>query len=124
MTNVDLVGFVTGDSLRNLIRGAICTVLPAEWYENCPMSILESMALARPVIGSNIGGIPELINPEEDGLIVDSGSTEQLAAAISRLGNDVAKSLRMGANARAKVERDFSPENHYKQISAVYEKLL
>ena len=123
ITNVRFAGFATGNALQELIRGAVCTVLPAEWYENCPMSVLESLAYARPVIGTRIGGIPELVDHGQDGLIVEPANAEQLAAALEELGSNPEKARQMGQVGREKVARDFSPAQHYQQIKAVYEKL-
>ena len=71
--HIHLLGFKQGDELRELIRNSLCTVLPSEWYENCPMSVLESYAYGKPVIGADIGGIPELIVDGTDGFLVPSG---------------------------------------------------
>lgn len=59
--NVSFVGFKTGDELKELISKATFSVYPSEWYENCPFSVMESISLGIPVLGSDIGGIPELI---------------------------------------------------------------
>ena len=124
MQNVRFPGFVEGTALQDLIRGAVCTVLPAEWYENCPMSVLESLAYARPVIGTRIGGIPELIDDGQDGLIVEPAHKDQLSAALRELGGNPQKASRMGLAGREKVARSFSPAHHYEQIRAVYDNLL
>jgi glycosyltransferase involved in cell wall biosynthesis len=57
--DVVFLGFLTADMLNDVIRRARCVVLPSEWYENAPMSLLEAYALGKPVIGARIGGIPE-----------------------------------------------------------------
>ncbi len=124
LANVEFPGFVSGTALHELVRGATCTVLPSEWYENCPMSLLESLAFARPVIGARIGGIPELIEHEQDGLLFDPGNAEQLAEALARIGRNAVTAVEMGMAGLEKVRRDFSPAVHYEQISAIYTKLL
>ncbi len=124
MQNVRFPGFVEGTELQDMIRGAVCTVLPAEWYENCPMSVLESLAYARPVIGTRIGGIPELIDDGQDGLIVEPGDREQLSVALRELGGNPHQSALMGRAGREKVARRFSPAHHYAQIRAIYDQLL
>ncbi|MCR4754384.1 MAG: glycosyltransferase family 4 protein [Lachnospiraceae bacterium] len=60
--NVRFVGFKTGDGLKELISKATFSVYPSEWYENCPFSVMESINLGTPVLGSDIGGIPELVD--------------------------------------------------------------
>jgi glycosyltransferase involved in cell wall biosynthesis len=60
-------------------------VLPSEWYENAPMSILESYASGKPIIGANIGGIPEMIEEGRTGWCFESGNIEELAIVLSRV---------------------------------------
>ena len=124
LKNVELLGFVEGKALHTLIRESSCTLVPSEWYENCPMSVLESMALGRSVIGTRIGGIPELIRHEEDGMLVDPAEPEQLASAIERLCSDSARAEQMGMAARRKVEKEFSASRHYTHIAQVYSELI
>lgn len=86
--NIDAVGFKSGDELKALIRNAMFSVSPSECYENCSMSIIESLSLGTAVIGANIGGTPELIVPGETGLIFESGNKASLKNAIQTLYND------------------------------------
>ena len=88
LTNCDLLGFISGDSLIEAIKQATICVFPSIWYENCPMSIMESIALGTPVIGSNIGGIPELIENGVTGFIVKPASVEDLQKKIEILYSD------------------------------------
>jgi len=67
---VEFVGFKGRDELDELIAHSLFTVVPSRWYDNCPMSVLESFAYEKPVIGSNLGGIPEQITPE-CGMLLD-----------------------------------------------------
>jgi len=78
LKNVIFKGYKSGSEFQNLIRNAMFTILPSECYENCPISILESFAMGKPVIGANIGGIPELINEGSDGLLFESGNAADL----------------------------------------------
>ena len=72
VSNIKNVGFQTGEALEMLIREARFTVIPSECYENCPFSVLESISLGTPVLGANIGGIPELIRVGRTGEIFSS----------------------------------------------------
>ncbi|WP_051545388.1 glycosyltransferase [Butyrivibrio sp. MC2021] len=76
------VGFRTGADLKKLISGALFTVYPSEWYENNPFSVMESQQLGVPVIGANIGGIPELIKDGVTGRLFEPGDARDLAAII------------------------------------------
>ena len=55
--NVDYVGMKQGEELKQLIRGSRAVILPSIWYENQPLSILESFAMGKPVIASDLGGM-------------------------------------------------------------------
>ena len=83
--NAAEVGFRTGADLNKLIKGAYCTVYPSEWYENNPFSVMESQEQLVPVIGANIGGIPELINVGKTGELFESGNCTELKIKIESL---------------------------------------
>ena len=85
LNNCEMLGFKSGKELEDLIANAVCSVLPSIWYENCPMTVLESIALGTPVIGANIGGIPELIDNGRTGLIFESGKAEELKMCIEQI---------------------------------------
>lgn len=88
LPNVKNAGFLSGEELHTLIREAKFSIYPSEWYENCPFSVMESISFGTPVIGANIGGIPELIDEGNTGLLYTSGSVEELTGAIRRLWSD------------------------------------
>ena len=80
--NVKNVGFQTGQKLEDLIRGAKCSVYPSIWYENCPFSVMESIMYGTPVVGADIGGIPELIEEGKTGVLFESGNSADFERAI------------------------------------------
>lgn len=82
--NVEFVGYKTGEELYNFVRNAKFVCVPSEWYENNPMTIVESYSMGVPVIGANIGGIPEIIEEGETGLLFESGDTESLEKAVQK----------------------------------------
>ena len=71
---VKLLGFLNKEQMIEYIRKCKFVVVPSIWYENCPYSILETLAIGKPIIGANIGGIPELISHNENGFIYNSKS--------------------------------------------------
>ena len=85
--NITFVGFQRGEALEKLIREARFSIYPSEWYENCPFSVMESQMYGTPVIGADIGGIPELITLGDapTGMLFESGNAEALLTAISTL---------------------------------------
>lgn len=88
VSNIKDVGFYSGDALKNLISKARFSIYPSEWYENCPFSVMESQMYGTPVIGADVGGIPELIQENKTGELFESGKKEQLRDKICSLWND------------------------------------
>ena len=86
--NIKNVGFQTGKDLEMLIREAKFSLYSSEWYENCPFSVMESQMYLTPVIGANIGGIPELIQEGKTGLLYESGNVKDLIHKIKTLWED------------------------------------
>ena len=86
--NIRNVGFQRGEALETLIREAKLTVYPSEWYENCPFSVMESILYGTPVLGADIGGIPELIQPGVNGEMFESGNREVLIGWIRKMWED------------------------------------
>ena len=86
--NIKNVGFQTGGALEMLIREAKFTVFPSECYENCPFSVMESQMYGTPVLGANIGGIPELIKVGETGELFESGSSKELLLKTESMWNN------------------------------------
>ncbi|MDE6469444.1 MAG: glycosyltransferase family 4 protein [Eubacterium sp.] len=96
--NIEAVGFKTGNELKGLIRNAAFSITPSECYENCSMSIIESLSMGTPVIGSDIGGTPELIENNKTGLIFEAGNKSDLKRAIISLYKNSENTLKMRKN--------------------------
>ena len=114
--HIHLLGFKQGDELRDLILNSICTVLPSEWYENCPMSVLESYAYGKPVIGANIGGIPELIVDGVDGFLVPSGGCETLRDRLLWMSEHRDEAVEMDARVATKWKQSLTPTFTMKEL--------
>ena len=93
--NVTNVGFKTGEELEMLIRKAACSVCPSTCYENCPFSVMESIMYGTPVVGTNIGGIPELVQDGKTGVLFKNGDSADFERAINEA---LAKSEEMSKN--------------------------
>ena len=89
--NVENRGFLTGDKLKETIRGARLCIFPSEWYENCPFSVMEAQTYGVPVLAAEIGGAPELIRVGETGELFTAGNVEELTGKIQELFHDTEK---------------------------------
>ena len=89
-----MLGYRTGNELKNLILNSSAVVMPSLWHENMPFSLIETLALKRPVIISRVGGMPELIKEGFNGLTFKSGNIPELAQKIdllSKMNFDLSK---------------------------------
>jgi glycosyltransferase involved in cell wall biosynthesis/SAM-dependent methyltransferase len=86
--------------------------------------LVEAMAAGKPVIGTTIGGIPEIIEDGVTGLLVPPGSPDDLARAIIKILRDPDLAHRMGAAGRERVKARFSPERSMAEIQKIYEKFV
>lgn len=116
--NVKHVGFQQGDALKKLIAEARFTVYPSVWYENCPLSVMESIASGTPVIGARIGGIPELIEDGKTGLLFESGNVQELTKQIRRLWDDAA--LRASCEAACRAQHFDTAEEYARKLLTYY----
>jgi glycosyltransferase involved in cell wall biosynthesis len=122
--DVVFAGHLRGQALHAVIREARGIVLPSEWYENAPVSLLEAYALGKPVIGARIGGIPELVRENETGITYASGDVAALVAALRDFaGRDPSTLADMGRCGRRWVEQEFTLQTYRQSIIGVYGEL-
>ncbi|MDP2960423.1 MAG: glycosyltransferase, partial [candidate division Zixibacteria bacterium] len=124
LDNITFTGFLNGKKLEQTIENSLFTVLPAICYHNCPMSILESFTFNKPVIGSNLGSVPELIEDGVTGLLFEPKNVEDLAEKIRYLYRHPLLAQKMGISARKKVEERYSEEEYYKKLLKIYNDLI
>ena len=116
---VEFVGYQQNEGLFAALENAKFVVLPSEWYENCPYSILEAFAAGKPVIASDIGGIPELVEDGKDGLLFKPGNPAGLADRIELLLHNNDKIRQLGSNAKRKIEKYYGAELHYTRFMEI-----
>lgn len=118
-SNVKYVGFQSGNALKNLITNAVCTVYPSEWYENCPLSIIESQALGTPVIASDLGGTPELIDVGKTGQVFEAGNDKELSRYINELWGN--KKLRNNMHYACLNKKQITMSQYTEDLMNIYE---
>jgi glycosyltransferase involved in cell wall biosynthesis len=122
--NIKFFGFLSGEKLHNVIRSSRAVVLPSEWYENAPVSVLEAYALGKPVVGARIGGIPELIRDGETGYTFESGSVDDLASTLETVRDlPDSKIDEMGKYGRNWVEKEFTLKLYVQRVQQIYREL-
>jgi glycosyltransferase involved in cell wall biosynthesis len=114
-------GRLPADALQELLRSASVAVVPSRWYENMPLAVLEAFASGLPVVGTALGGVPELIEPGVDGAIVPPNDPAALGDALAALVADPATAMEMGRRGREKAEREYAPAIHMERLDALYD---
>jgi glycosyltransferase involved in cell wall biosynthesis len=123
--DAEFLGHCSGSALNELILGARAIVLPSQWYENSPMSILESYASGKPVIGARIGGIPELIDEGQTGWLFESGNVDSLVDALVHIGQMQSSTIaESGHAARNHVQNHFNKEKYIDSTLKLYGELI
>lgn len=123
LNNIKFLGFKTGKELQDIVQNSKFVVVPSEWYENCPMTVIESMAYGKAVIGSNIGGIPELIDDGRSGLIFNTFDKDDLSDKINYLLENESEAVTMGVNARHTAEKLYDKNTHFERLKEIYKKV-
>ena len=122
MQSVEFLGYKQGEELADLVRSAYFVIVPSEWYENNPMTIIEAYSVGTPVIGARIGGIPEIIAEGGTGYQFKSGNMESLGKVIAKtmaLSKNEYKTLSSGCLRFA--HNNLSPESYYPRLMAFYQ---
>lgn len=119
-SNIEFTGFKSGVELENIIKNARFTLIPSIWYDNLPNTALESFQYSKPVIASNIGSLPELVQDGVNGYLFTAGDAGALCEKIKLLddGNTVET---MGKNSREVLEQKFAPNTHYETLMKLFE---
>jgi glycosyltransferase involved in cell wall biosynthesis len=122
--NVEFLGFRSGDELRDLYRGACAVLLPSRVHEVFPLITLEAMAAGKPVIASNVGGVPEVVEDRLSGWLVEPTDLHGWTEAVLRLYHDSDFYSRLCRGAREAVEHKFSLDDHHRRLLNIYQEVL
>jgi glycosyltransferase involved in cell wall biosynthesis len=118
--NIEFLGFKSGDEKWQLLRNSLCLIVPSEWYENFPVTVLEAYMAAKPLIASRLGGLPYLVEDGKSGLLFEAGKVEDLAQKVQRLVNNPAEATNMGAYGRRLSETRYGPEQGYSNLMEIF----
>jgi glycosyltransferase involved in cell wall biosynthesis len=124
MNHVHFMGHLPHAELTRRMASVGAVSVPSRWYENFPYAVLEAQALARPVVASRIGGIPEQIESGIDGLLVPPNEPKALADAISQILSDPVRAQSMAEAGADRVRSRLYPAEHMERLLGLYNKLL
>ena len=113
-----------GDGLNALLFRARFVVVPSTWHENFPYVILQSFAAGKAVLGSDRGGIPELIEHGRSGFIYTALDHRSLADYINILWDDKKKAVQMGIDAKEWADENFNDARFFADIMRIYREAL
>jgi len=121
---VQFLGFV--EDVKSFLNVCDILIFPSEpeFGEGFGLAALEAMAASRPVVATAVASLPELVCPEETGLLVDPGNVEQLAMGLARLADDATLCRQMGERGRARVRATFSLAAMVERTIAAYDEIL
>lgn len=120
---VKLLGFLNKEQMTEQVRKARFIVVPSIWYENCPYSVMETLAIGKPVIGANIAGIPELVINNENGFTYKYDDVNELAEKMNKLFEDEKLVKKFSRNAK-ELSKQFDKEVYYKKLERIYKNVI
>jgi len=121
--DVTVLGSVSHESVVAAFQHAVLAVLPSEWMDPCPTTVLEAMALGTPVVTTRIGGMIDMLEGTDAGILVAPADADALSAALDTVGSDPALREAMALAARARV-RDFTVGVVAEGLEKVYADVL
>jgi glycogen(starch) synthase len=119
---VDFIGWVAPDKVPALINAATMVLMPSR-QDSLPLVALEAALMARPIVATRVGGLPEVVAHEESGLVVESENIRALADAVAFLLSHPEIARHMGHAARRRVQDVFSWKRHINAYDALYQRL-
>ncbi len=116
-------GWIKEQQKQGLLQCSDVFFLPS-YTEAMPMSILEAMGYGLPIVASNVGGIPQLVQENKNGFLVNSGDKEKFAKRLLQVLENNEEAFRMGQNSIEIAETQYSKRIHLNKIVELYEKII
>jgi glycosyltransferase involved in cell wall biosynthesis len=120
LRNVEMVGFKSGADKWHMIKNALFAIIPSECYENFPMVSLEYFSGGKPIIASNLGGLPHIVEEGKTGLLYRAGDAADLVDKIRRLLSSRAQIAEMGNRGRQLAETRYGPQESYSSLMNIF----
>jgi glycosyltransferase involved in cell wall biosynthesis len=123
-SSVEFLGRADRSKVLALMKEARFLIMPSEWYEVGPLSILEAFACGLPVIASRLGAMPEFVQDGHTGLLFTPGDSRDLVATVDWAWRHPEEMAAMGREARRQYETRYTPERNYQMLAKIYESAL
>ncbi|HEV2718142.1 MAG TPA: glycosyltransferase family 4 protein, partial [Terriglobales bacterium] len=120
IANIEFLGFKSGAEKWNILRNALCLVMPSEWYENFPVTALEAFMACKPVIAARVGGLPYIVEEGKSGLLFEAGNVGEFVERVQFLVDRPADAARMGECGRRLAETKYGPEQGYRNLMNIF----
>ncbi len=124
LNNIQFLGHLSQEEIKSHLQKSLFLVVPSEWYENCPLTVLEAMANSKAVLGSRLGGIVDLVEENRTGLLFKAGDEKDLKEKIEYMAAHKEDVIRMGKCAGKLAKEKYTPEKHIKLIENEYKEII
>ena len=124
LSNVKFLGQMKHEEVKVEYQSSISTILPCNWFEIFGMTNIESFINGKPVIASNIGGIPEIVEDNINGLLFEPANVEQLKECILKYWNNPELAIEHGKNGYQKAITQYTEDRYYNELIKIYEEVL
>jgi len=120
---VTVTGFLPREELESIRSRAVAQVIPSEWPENAPLTAIEALSQGVPLIGSDLGGLPEMLTSESGSMVFKGGESDQLAQRLIKAWTGSDRLSEMRRMARRAYEDNYAPEVHISQYLEMIRKI-
>lgn len=124
LQHIEFMGYVSGETKWDTLRKAQALIIPSLCYENFPISALESLCAGTPVIASDLGSLPQLVQDGKSGLLFTPGDARALQRKLTWLTAHPETALVMGHYGRQLAETRYRSQVHYEQLVRIYDEVL
>ncbi len=124
LNNIILMGWLAKDEVIDMMKQARFLLVPSQWYEGFPLTVLEAFACALPVVVSDLGGLADLVENDVTGLKFVPGNAKNLQEKISWAISHPDEMEQIGKNGRKQYETYYTAGANYKQLVQIYNSIL
>ena len=122
--NIEFLGKMTFDEITPFLKSCLCTIVPSEWYDNFPNSLIESYAFKKPVVATDFGSLKYMVREGETGLKFKYKDTKDLMFKVQYMFEHLERTKEMGEKGFKLIEELYSPKAHYERLLDVFNKVI